>query len=122
MSPDTQTYAESFLEPWNDQDIARALTFMSDDAVWEFTVGSDPWGTKLEGTDAIRTHMEELYASVPDLHYDLVRAYAGSGFLVMEVRVTGTRAGQRLDYQACDILAFEGELVAAKRSYRKVVS
>lgn len=58
---------------------------------------------------------------MPDIHWDLVQGYEGSGFLVMEVRVTGTREQTPFDYQACDILVFDGDLVSAKRSYCKVV-
>lgn len=122
MISESNTYADEFLRPWNDRDIDAALATMTPDASWEFTVGGDRWGTRLDGPGEIRAQMEELYAAVPDLHYELVRTYGGEDFLVMEVRVTGTREGQAFDYQACDILVFEGGLVAAKRSYRKVVS
>jgi ketosteroid isomerase-like protein len=120
---DAYTYAKAFLKPWNDRDIDRALAFMTDRATWEFTAGREPWGTRLEGPEAIRCHLETLYETVPDIQYELVEAFAGSGFLTMEVLVTGTDASdRRLGYHACDILLFDGDLVSTKRSYRKVVS
>lgn len=121
---DPRGYAQGFLDLWNSRNADQVLRSMADDCVWEFTVGSDPAGTRYDGAAAIRNAFESIVRTVPDLRYELVNTYAGDDHLVMEVLVTGTSAETKatLRYQACDILVFRDGKVRAKRSYRKVVS
>ncbi|WP_051791213.1 nuclear transport factor 2 family protein [Amycolatopsis jejuensis] len=120
---DPDELCAEFLAPWNDHDVEAAVAAFTDDAFWEFTVGSDPWGTAHTGRAAVRAAIEDVFTAIPDIHYELVRYHAGSTHLTMEVLVTGTKQdGTKLKYQACDILRLDGNRVAGKRSYRKVVS
>lgn len=121
---DPHGYALRFLESWNKHETKKALQWMTNNCVWEFTVGSDPKGTRYEGLPAIGQAFEAIVKTVPNLHYDLIDYYVGENHLIMEILVTGSNSetGATLRYQACDILLFEGEKVKAKRSYRKVVS
>lgn len=120
---DAHAFATKFLGPWNRHDIDEALEWFSPDAVWEFTVGSVPAGSAYHGRESIRAAIAEVFAAIPDISYELVRLHVGEGHLTMELRVRGTRDGQSLDYQACDIVELDdARRVVAKRSYRKVVS
>lgn len=120
---DPDLLCTDFLAPWNAHDVDAAVSWFTDDAVWEFTVGSNPWGETHTGHPAIRKALSGLFEAIPDIHYDLVRHHASPQHLTMEVLVTGTTGeGQRLNYQACDILTLADGKVMAKRSYRKVVS
>jgi ketosteroid isomerase-like protein len=121
---DTRKYAVEFLESWNAHDVKKALAWMTEDCVWEFTVGSTPSGTTYEGVAAIGLAFEAIIRAVPDLQYKLLEFYAGDDHLVMEILVTGNNVetGAALRYQACDILVFRDLKVRAKRSYRKVVT
>jgi ketosteroid isomerase-like protein len=121
---DPRGYAQGFLEQWNSRNADLATQSMAEDCVWEFTVGSDPAGTRYEGAAAIKNAFQSIVRTVPDLHYELVDCHAGDNHLVMEILVTGTNAETKaaLRYQACDILMFRDGKVQAKRSYRKVVS
>ncbi|HEY1966854.1 MAG TPA: nuclear transport factor 2 family protein [Pseudonocardia sp.] len=120
---DPTPWCARFLAPMNAHDPDVAASFYTEDGAWEFTAGPDPWGTNHAGRPAIRQAIADICREVPDIHYELLSAQAGPGHIVMEVLVTGsTRAGARLRYHACDVVTLAGELVAAKRSYRKVVS
>jgi hypothetical protein len=54
----------------------------------------------------------------------MVALHEGSTHIVMELLVSGSNreAGAQLNFQACDILLFDGDQPSGKRSYRKVVS
>lgn len=118
------SFVDEFLAPWNRHDLDAVLGAMSPTAVWEFSVGSDSWGTAHHGREAIRAAAESAFNAIPDIHYEPVRSYEGPGHVIIELRVTGhnRETGQDLDYQACDILELSDHEIVAKRSYRKVVT
>lgn len=120
---DVDAWSAAFLVPWNDHDVEGAVETFTEDGEWEFTVGPDPWGTTISGRDALRRQIAAIFEAIPDLHYEPVHLQRGPDHLVMEVLVTGTdSSGRKLNYRACDIVTLAGDRVAAKRSYRKVVS
>lgn len=120
---DPDQLCAEFLAPWNDHDVDTAVASFTHDAVWEFTVGADPWGTAHIGHAALRAAIGAVFEAVPDIHYDVVRHHAAPDHLTMEVLVTGTAGdGTPLQYQATDILSLADGKVSAKRSYRKVVT
>lgn len=116
--------ALDFLEPWNAQDIPAIEAAITDDFVWEFTVGDSPWGARFEGRAAVADALREIYRRIPDINYELIEANSCPGALIIEVRVTGfdNKNQKHLDYNACDIVIYEGDRAKAKRSYRKVVT
>lgn len=68
--------------------------------------------------------LDRLFESVPDIHYEIVQLHEGESHLMMELLVTGNNreTGVQMNFQACDILLFEGNQLTGKRSYRKVTS
>jgi ketosteroid isomerase-like protein len=122
-------FAERFLAPWNAHDIEAVLASLPADFVWQFTVGTEPTGAVYRGHAALRVGAERLFATVPDIHYAIVDLHEGPNHLVMEVLVTGNHrdTGQALNFQACDIVLFNGtehgeRRLIEKRSYRKVIT
>jgi beta-alanine degradation protein BauB len=127
-SLDAREFAEKFLAPWNAHDIPAVLASLPADFEWQFTLGAEPTGAVYRGTDQLRAGVEKLFKTVPDIHYAIVDLHEGPNHLVMEVLVTGNNAdtGAALNFQACDIVLFDGPLdggrLIEKRSYRKVVT
>jgi beta-alanine degradation protein BauB len=119
-----RAFAEAFLAPWNAHDIEAVLASLPVDFIWQFTVGSEPTGAVYRGRDELRAGVTRLFAAVPDIHYAIVDLHEGPNHLVMEVLVTGTNrdTGAVLNFQACDIVLFDGDRLVEKRSYRKVVT
>ena len=117
-------FALKFLAPWNAHDTAAVLASLPEDFVWQFTAGAEPNGTVYRGKDQLRVALERVFETVPDIHYEIVDLHPGDSHLVMELLVTGNNreTGAVLNFQACDIVLFEGEQLREKRSYRKVVS
>jgi ketosteroid isomerase-like protein len=118
-----QSFVEKFLALWNQHDVDGAVALMTDDCVWEVTRGSEPHGTLFRGTTAVRAAIADNFRTVPNVHYEPIRSHYGNDHVVVELLVTGTQVdGAQLNYHACDILTMKGGRIAAKRSYRKIVS
>jgi ketosteroid isomerase-like protein len=117
-------FAVRFLAPWNAHDTQAVLASLPEDFEWQFTAGTDPHGALYRGKAQLKDAVERLFAAVPDIHYRIVDLHEGPAHLVMELLVTGNNreTGANLNFQACDIVMFDGEKLREKRSYRKVVS
>ncbi len=117
-----KAFVEKFLKPWNAHDVEGAISLMTDDCIWETTRGSQPYGTRFEGSTAVRAAMADAFRAMPDIRYELVHSSFGPDLVVVELLVTATLAGGRpAKFQACDIMTIRDDKVAVKRSYRKLV-
>jgi ketosteroid isomerase-like protein len=117
-------FAVKFLDPWNAHDKQAVLAELTDDFEWQFTTGTDPNGTIYRGKAQIGDALDRLFDAVPDIHYEIVDLHEGPGHLIMELLVTGNNreTGASLNFQACDIVMFDGDQMLEKRSYRKLVN
>jgi ketosteroid isomerase-like protein len=114
-------FVDRFLESWNAHAVEDAMAFMTEDCVWEVPRGSEPWGTRYRGAAAMRLAIAAAFRTMPDIHYEVVRASFGVDLVILELLVTGTQAdGTRARFHACDVMTLRGGKVSAKRSYRKV--
>jgi ketosteroid isomerase-like protein len=117
-----KAFVNRFLKPWNDHDVEGALALMADDCVWEITRGSEPHGTRIVGSGAVRAAIAQAFSTMPDIHYEPVHSSFGQNLVVVELLVTGTLAdGRPVRFQACDVMTVRDGKIAAKRSYRKLV-
>jgi ketosteroid isomerase-like protein len=122
MSRYDEAFVDRFLAPWNRHDVDGALALMTDDCVWEITRGSEPHGALFEGPSAVRSAIAGAFEALPDIQYQPIRSLFDEDHVVVELLVTGTlRDGTKAKFHACDILTMREGLIAAKRSYRKVV-
>lgn len=109
-----------FLESWNSHDAQSAASIMSEDCVFEPSLGSEPWGDRLIGREALRFWAIRTFANIPDIRWTPLRSHVTDQFAVFEFHVTGTpKNGAQLDVHACDILTLEDGEISAKRAYRK---
>lgn len=113
----------AFLDAWNAHDAAAATSIMTEDCVFEPSIGPDPWGDRLTGRAAVREWAVKTFASIPDIRWTIIRSFVGDALAVFEFHVTGSpKLGQPIDVYACDILTFRGNRIFAKRAYRKARS
>ena len=112
-------FVQRFMKPWNDHDVDGAMALMTDDCPWEVPRGSDPHGTRFEGSSAVRSATASK--AMPDVRYELVRSNFGPDLVVLELLVTGRLPSARqAEFHACDVITLRDGKVAAKRSYRKI--
>jgi taurine dehydrogenase small subunit len=115
-----EVLAREFLRAWNAHDADAAVQIMTEDCLFEPSVGPYPWGHRFHGRSEVKTWALETFFEIPDLCWDPIRCLFGEDHIVFEFRVTGTPSGGApFDLHACDILTLRGGMIAAKRAYRK---
>jgi ketosteroid isomerase-like protein len=110
------------VDAFNRQDVEAAIALFTDDAVFLNSRGPDPWGRRFEGKDEIRTGIESRFAAIPVGAYeDVTHVVVGDrGYSEWTLRGT-TAEGEALDVRGCDIWAFDGDRIAGKNSFWKIV-
>lgn len=118
-----KVFTTAFLSPWNAHDKQAVLESLPADFEWQFTTGTDPNGTVYRGKAEVGAALDRLFETVPDIRHDIIDFHEGPDHLAMELLVTGNNreTGASLNFQACDIVIFDGDRLRSKRSYRKVV-
>ena len=110
------------LEAFNQHDLDRIMTFFTEDAVLDMPRGREPWGTRAQGKDAVRTLLATRFEGIPDVNYGDDRHLVCGDRGVSEWLLTGTaRDGRRLSLRGCDLYEFENGKISRKDSYWKIV-
>ncbi len=112
----------AILEAFNSHDLDRIMTFFAKDAILRMPRGSEPWGTQLEGTDAVRSGLASRFSGLPDVHYADDCHFVDGDRGVSEWLLTGTTPdGIRIEVRGCDLWTFRDGLVICKDSYWKII-
>ena len=100
-------FAEAWVEAWNSHDIAAVLAHFADDAVFTSPVAArmlPETAGVLRGKAAIRAYWAAALARIPELHFEVLGAYAGVEQVVIHYR-------NHLGAPVCEVLRFDGDLV-----------
>jgi ketosteroid isomerase-like protein len=110
------------VEAFNRQDLDAALALFTEDAVFESSRGPDPWGHRFAGKEELREGIAGRFASIPVGTYqdETHLVFGDRGFSEWTLRGT-TAGGEEIDVRGCDIWTFEGDRVARKNSFWKIV-
>jgi taurine dehydrogenase small subunit len=102
-------------------DLDRIMRHFAADAVFESPRGSSPWGTRVEGIDAVRAAFAARFAGIPDVRYTDDDHFVDGDRGASEWTLSGTTtAGQRIEVRGCDLWAFRDGKVVKKDSYWKI--
>jgi steroid delta-isomerase-like uncharacterized protein len=115
---------QAVLDAFNRHDLDGILEHFADDAVFESPRGSDPWGTRFVGREAVRAGLAKRFEGIPDVHYGDDRHFlsADGDRGVSEWTLTGTTTdGQRLEVRGCDLWTLRNGQIVVKDSYWKRV-
>jgi taurine dehydrogenase small subunit len=106
---------------FNDHDLDQILAFFADDAVFESPRGSERWGTRFEGKDAVREAFAGRFSGIPDVRYQEDEHFVDGDRGASEWTLSGTTAaGQRIEVRGCDLWTFRDGRVVLKDSYWKI--
>lgn len=118
----TVSTLEAILDGFNRHDLDAIMAFFTDDASLDTPRGSNVWGTRFAGKEAVREGLAARFAGIPDVHYGEDRHWVCGDRGASEWRLTGTTtAGERVDVRGCDLWEFRDGLVVRKDSYWKIV-
>jgi ketosteroid isomerase-like protein len=111
------------VDAFNAHDLDAVMSFFTDDPVLELPRGPHPWGQRFEGPEEVRAGLASRFAGIPDVHYGDDRHWVSGNRGCSEwLLLTGTTVqGVRLEVRGCDLWEFEGDKIARKDSYWKLV-
>lgn len=109
-------------QAFNDHDLDRIMSFFDDDSSLDMPKGSEPWGTRCVGKEAVRKGLATRFETVPDVHYAEDRHWVSGNLGVSEWLLTGTLpTGEQIKVRGCDHYEFRDGKVIRKDSYWKIV-
>ena len=118
----TEERLREFAAAWARGDVNQLMTFMTDDCVYEASVGPEP-GKTYDGFAAVRQGFEEMLA------FDATgESRSGPIFIcgdkgVMEWSYIQKRGdGRAIELRGCDIFEFSGNKIRRKNAFRKTCS
>ena len=114
---------ERMADAFNRHDLDAIMSLFADDCVFESPRGVDPWGTHFVGKAEVREGLAARFRGIPDVHYGDARHFVAGERGASEWTLTGTTTeGERLEVRGCDLWTFEGDRIARKDSYWKIVA
>ena len=102
-------------------DLDAIVEHFADDAVFEGPRGSDPWGTRFVGKEAIREAFAGRFAGIPDVRYRDEGTFVDGDRGASEWTLTGTTiSGEPVQVRGCDLWTIRDGKIAKKDSYWKI--
>jgi ketosteroid isomerase-like protein len=113
---------ERMVDGFNAHDLDAIMSLFTDDCVFESPRGSQPWGRRFEGQDAVREGLGARFTTIPDVNYGNGSHFVSGDRGVSEWTLTGTTTdGIRLEVRGCDLWTFRDDKVVVKNSFWKIV-
>jgi ketosteroid isomerase-like protein len=113
---------ERMADAFNAHDLDAVMRLFTDDPVLEMPRGPHPWGQRFQGREEVRAGLASRFAGIPDVHYGEDRHWVSGNRGCSEWLLTGTTVqGVRIEVRGCDLWEFEGDKIARKDSYWKLV-
>jgi taurine dehydrogenase small subunit len=106
---------------FDNHDLDQIVSFFADDTVFESPRGSEPWGTRFEGIDAVREAFAGRFNGIPDVRYQQDEHFVDGDRGASEWTLSGTTtAGQPVEVRGCDLWTFRDGQIVLKDSYWKI--
>lgn len=120
----TRETLQAFLDAFNDHDLDRIMSHFTEDCVFESPRGTDPWGTRFTGREAVRAGLGQRFSGIPDVHYADDEHWICGEHAVSRWLLTGTTtSGEQIRVRGCDLLDLSADgKIERKDSYWKLVT
>ncbi len=110
----------ALFEAFNRHDADGAVSFMTDDVVFETLGGAEVYGTRIVGREAVRDAFAGVWASFPDAHWETTSHRLDGDFAVSEWIFRGTGSdGSRIEAEGVDLFTLRDGKISMKRAFRK---
>ena len=102
-------------------DLDAIMADFADDAVFEGPRGSEPWGTRFSGREAVRQGFAARFSGIPDVRYRDDSHFVDGDRGASEWTLSGTTTdGERIEVRGCDLWTFRESKVVKKDSFWKL--
>ncbi|ARN76366.1 DUF4440 domain-containing protein [Oceanicoccus sagamiensis] len=109
-----------YSDAWNAHDIDTIMSFMSEDCVFETGGGTEKYGTRIKGYEAVRARFIEVWTEIPEVRFIDALHFVQGNHGCSEWTFVGNRTdGSAVEIDGCDIFTFAGNKITSKRSYIK---
>ena len=118
---DAMRMLKAIAQAFDTHDLEAIMVHFAEDAVFEGPRGTDPWGTRFVGREAIREGFAARFAGIPDIRYQQDEHFVDADRGASEWTLSGTTTeGQRIEVRGCDLWTLRDGLVVKKDSYWKI--
>lgn len=119
--PVTEATLAAFSEAWNKHDVNTLMSFMADNCVFETAAGSEAFGSRHVGREAVRKAFANAWQTVPDVQWRNAQHFVHRDFGNSQWTFVGTAMdGSRIETDGVDIFAFRDGKILSKKAFRKV--
>jgi ketosteroid isomerase-like protein len=118
---DAMRMLKAITTAFDEHDLDGIMVHFADDAVFEGPRGTEPWGTRFVGREAIREGFAARFAGIPDIRYQQDEHFVDGDRGASEWTLSGTTSeGQRIEVRGCDLWTFRDGRVVKKDSFWKI--
>ena len=106
---------------FDSHDLDRIMAHFADDAVFDGPRGTDVWGTRFTGREAIRQAFAARFAGIPDVRYQQDSHFVDGDRGASEWTLSGTTTdGVLIEVRGCDLWTLRDGQVVKKDSFWKL--
>jgi ketosteroid isomerase-like protein len=118
---DAMLMLKAIATAFDEHDLQGIMVHFADDAVFEGPRGTEAWGTRFVGREAIREAFAARFSGIPDIRYQQDEHFVDGDRGTSEWTLSGTTTeGQRIEVRGCDLWTLRDSLVVKKDSYWKI--
>ena len=109
---------DAFAAAFNEHDVAKVMSFMTDDCIFEASSGDEACGASIRGKEAVAAAFTQVLDAFPDARWSDGEHFVMGDRGLSHWTFTGTLAdGKRVEVQGCDVFTFRGDKIYIKNSY-----
>ena len=118
---DAMRMLKSIATAFDEHDLDGIMSHFADDAVFEGPRGTEPWGTRFVGSEAVRGAFAARFSGIPDIRYQQDEHFVDGDRGASEWTLSGTTTeGQRIEVRGCDLWTLRDGQVVKKDSFWKI--
>lgn len=111
---------QKLFEAFNQHDLEKVLSLMTDDIVFEGAAGTESYGTRFIGQEAVGQAFAGVWATFSDVQWENHTHFVSEGLGLSEWTLVGTREdGARIEADGVDLFTFIDGKIASKKAFRK---
>jgi ketosteroid isomerase-like protein len=112
---------EAIAKAFDEHDLDGIMAQFADDAVFESPRGSEAFGTRFVGREAVREAFAGRFAGIPDVRYRDDAHFVDGDRGASEWTLSGTMTdGTRIEVRGCDLWTLRDGKVVKKDSFWKI--